>query len=215
MLGSACGFAAHSGFAQTTDIQANREKSAYLQDGRGPVVRSQDGLCWRSGYWDASDAVAGCDGELISPVMKVTAPALAVVPEIANDQPTAPTLIARCEFTLSSDSTFSFGKAILSKTAKQNIDKNAISKLADCGTAKVILVTGYTDHLGTDGYNQKLSTQRAASVAKYLKSKGVTNKIEVVGAGSADPIVTCSNKLDHQKRIACLSPNRRVIIKIQ
>ncbi|MEO6920379.1 MAG: OmpA family protein [Collimonas sp.] len=215
LLGSACGFAAHSSFAQTTDIQAAPEKSAYLQDGRGPVVRSQDGLCWRSGYWDANDAVAGCDGELVSPVMKAIAPALAVAPAIAGDQPAAPALIAQCEFTLSSDSIFSFGKAILTKAAKQDIDKNTIVKLADCGSAKVILVTGYTDHLGTDNYNQKLSTQRAANVAKYLKSKGVGNKIETAGAGAADPIVTCSNKLNRQKRLACLSPNRRVVIKIQ
>ena len=215
LLGSACGFAAHSSLAQTTDIQAAPEKSAYLQDGRGPVVRSQDGLCWRSGYWDANDAVAGCDGELVSPVMKTIAPAPAAAPAIASEQLAAPAVVAQCEFTLASDSIFSFGKAILSKAAKQEIDKNTIAKLVNCGGAKVILVTGYTDHLGTDAYNRKLSTQRAASVASYLKSKGVSNRIETKGAGAAEPIVTCGNKLSLKKRIACLSPNRRVVIKIQ
>jgi OmpA-OmpF porin, OOP family len=215
LLGSAFGFAAHSGIAQTTDVQAAPGKSAYVQDGRGPVVRSQDGLCWRSGYWDANDAVAGCDGELVSPVMKAIAPALAAAPAIASDQPMAPALVAQCEFTLSSDSIFGFGKAILTKAAKQDIDKNTIEKLADCGNAKRILVTGYTDHLGTDRYNKKLSMRRAVSVGNYLKSKGVNNKIEAIGAGAADPIVRCSNKLSSEKHIACLGPNRRVVIKIQ
>lgn len=215
LIGSACGFAVSPTFAQNTDIQAAPGKSAYLQDGRGPVARSQDGLCWRSGYWDASDAVAGCDGELAPPVMKAIAPALAAGPELAGNQPTAPDLVAQCQFTLSSDSIFSFGKAILSKAAKQEIDKNTIAKLADCSGAKVLVVTGHTDHLGTDLYNKKLSTQRAVSVASYLKSKGVSNRIETKGAGAAEPIVTCSNNLNLKKRIACLGPNRRVVIKIQ
>ena len=215
LLGSACGFAASSSFAQTSSIQVSAEKSAYLQDGSGPVVRSQDGLCWRSGYWDAKDAVPGCDGELAPPVMKAIAPALVTGPVVASDQPVAPDVVAQCQFTLSSDSIFSFGKAILSKSAKQEIDKNTIAKLADCSGARVLLVTGYTDHLGTDIYNRKLSTQRAASVANYLKSKGISNRIEVNGAGAAEPVVTCSNKLNLKKRIACLAPNRRVVIKIQ
>jgi OOP family OmpA-OmpF porin len=215
LLGSACGFAANASLAQATAIQASPDKSAYLQDGSGPVVRSQDGLCWRSGYWDAKDAVAGCDGELAPPVMKTIAPALAAGPAIANDQPAATDLVAQCQFTLSSDSIFSFGKATLSKSAKQEIDKNTIAKLADCSGAKVLLVTGHTDHLGTELYNRKLSMQRAASVASYLKSKGVSNRIEANGAGAAEPIVTCSNKLSLKQRIACLAPNRRVVVKIQ
>ena len=61
LLGSALGFSATPSFAQTTDIQAPTAKNAYMHDGRGPIVRSQDGLCWRSGYWEQDDAVTSCD----------------------------------------------------------------------------------------------------------------------------------------------------------
>ena len=35
----------------TTDVLAKTPYSAYLQDGRGVIVRSNSGLCWRTNYW--------------------------------------------------------------------------------------------------------------------------------------------------------------------
>ncbi|AMP01604.1 ompA family protein [Collimonas arenae] len=215
LLGSALGFAANSSFAQTTDVQAATEKSAYLQDGRGPIVRSQDGLCWRSGYWEQNDAVTGCDGTLTPPVMKAIAPALAENPLVANTEKVPAAIVAQCNVTLSSDQTFSFGKATLTKIAKQRIDQEIIGKLTNfCGSGTII-VTGYTDRIGSAKYNQKLSKQRATSVAAYLKSKGISNRIDVVGAGESDPVSSCSKKLSHKRLIDCLSPDRRVVIKMQ
>ncbi|GAC1522060.1 MAG: hypothetical protein NVS3B11_22040 [Collimonas sp.] len=217
MLGSALGSASNPGFAQATVVQASPEKSAYLQDGRGPIVRSQDGLCWRSGYWEPDDAVTGCDGALVSPVMKASAPALVTDPMIANNE-VAPAIVStHCDInlTLASDQNFSFGKATLTNTAKQRIDQQAIAKLTNCTLNDVILVTGHTDRLGTAKYNRKLSMQRATNVANYLKSKGIRNKMEIVGAGASDPVLNCSNNLSRKKLVGCLSPNRRVVIKLQ
>ena len=45
----------------TTDIQAAKPRSAYVQDARGVIVRDPYGLCWRTGYWTPADAVPGCD----------------------------------------------------------------------------------------------------------------------------------------------------------
>lgn len=216
-LGSALGSAPNLAFAQTADVQAAPGKSAYLQDGRGPIVRSQDGLCWRSGYWEQNDAVTGCDGALVAPVMKASAPALVANPMVASNEIAPAVAGTQCSVsaTLASDQNFSFGKATLTSTAKQRIDQQIIAKLTDCTNTAYILVTGHTDRLGSEKYNQKLSKQRAANVAGYLKSKGISNKIEIVGAGASDPILTCSNKLKHKELISCLSPNRRVVIKLQ
>jgi outer membrane protein OmpA-like peptidoglycan-associated protein len=53
----------------------------------------------------------------------------------------------------------------------------------------VIVVAGYTDSTGSESYNQKLSEQRAESVAAYLKTKGVLPaRFEVVGFGENNPI---------------------------
>lgn len=216
LLGSALGSASNPGFAQTTAVQAP-EKSAYLQDGRGPIVRSQDGLCWRSGYWEPDDAVTGCDGALESPVMKASAPALVADPMIANKEVAPATASPQCDIdvTLASDQNFSFGKATLTSAAKQRIDQQIIAKLANCAGADLMLVTGHTDRLGTAKYNRKLSVQRATNVANYLKSKGITNKMEIVGAGASDPVLNCSNSLSRKKLVNCLSANRRVVIKVQ
>ncbi|PUA17241.1 OmpA family protein [Glaciimonas sp. PCH181] len=202
--------------AQTTDIQANTPSSAYLQDSRGPVARSQFGLCWRSGYWDKDSAVTGCDGELLPPFMKAIAPDLVSNPLAANTDNTAVTANS-CNFltTLSSDQTFSFGKNTLTAAAKAHIDNDIVAPLNGCNKDNVITITGHTDQLGANGYNQKLSEQRAQSVANYLKSKGVVARMNINGVGSTQEVKTCSNQLPHKSLISCFSPNRRVTISVQ
>ncbi len=49
-------------------------------------------------------------------------------------------------------------------------------------------VTGHTDSDGSDGYNQQLSEQRAASVADFLVERGNRpQRFQVLGAGEAQP----------------------------
>ncbi len=72
----------------------------------------------------------------------------------------------------------------------------------------VIEVAGHTDSVGTDAYNQKLSEQRANSVAAYLNGKGVMQqRMIIVGAGETHPII--SNDTDGGR-----AQNRRVEITI-
>jgi outer membrane protein OmpA-like peptidoglycan-associated protein len=53
----------------------------------------------------------------------------------------------------------------------------------------IIAVAGYTDSVGSDTYNQQLSEKRAASVANYLKNKGiVAARFDVIGFGERNPI---------------------------
>ena len=76
-----------------------------------------------------------------------------------------------------------------------------------------VVITGYTDRLGSDKYNQKLSERRAAAVKDYLVSKGIPSaKITTIGKGEANPVVTCNNK-KRADLIACLEPNRRVEVE--
>ena len=77
-------------------------------------------------------------------------------------------------------------------------------------------LTGHTDPLGTDAYNQKLSERRADAVRDYLVSKGVPkDKIETLGMGKTQPVpgVTCNQK-NMKELIACLQPNRRVEVEV-
>ena len=52
-----------------------------------------------------------------------------------------------------------------------------------------ILIEGHTDNTGAEEYNQKLSEQRAASVQKFLSSKGVTSeRLVSKGYGENQPL---------------------------
>lgn len=203
--------------AQTSDIKAKTPDSAYLQNNDGIVVRSAYGLCWRTGTWLAKDAVLGCDGELTPPIISnPTAPAIAptaqpVVTPVAQPEP------KRCDFaaTLGNDQTFPFDSAILTNAAKKLVDEEVLPQLANCTKIETIQITGHTDLLGSQNYNQLLSEKRAENLAAYLKNKNVLFSIKTSGIGATQPIITCSNNLPRNKLIQCLAPNRRLTIEVK
>lgn len=71
-----------------------------------------------------------------------------------------------------------------------------------------LLIVGHTDSVGTDSYNQRLSEQRAAAAASYLRAQGVaSSRIQTRGMGEAEPKV--SNDTDTGR-----AQNRRVEVAI-
>jgi OOP family OmpA-OmpF porin len=220
-FGLVIGTAANALSAQT-NIQANTSNSAYVQDARGVIARTPDGLCWRTGYWTPADAVPGCDGALVPPISNPTAPAIVPPAPIAQAPvapavPVVPVPLARCDFTatLDDEQTFAFDRTALTAAAKKRIDAEVIRKLSTCNIVDVVVVTGHTDRLGTPRYNRTLSERRAGMVAAYLKSKGVTAKIDTHGAGANQPVSSCTAKLPRRKLIECLAPDRRVVIEVR
>jgi OOP family OmpA-OmpF porin len=207
-------------FCQTiTDIQISSGNSAYALDARGTILRSQYGLCWRTGTWTSADATTGCDGQLAPPIAKTTAPAVPAYPAPVMTASASPANTAatstRCDFavTLANDQTFKVNSAVLSNTAKKRIDDAVINKLADCSKIDIVLVTGHTDRLGSHQYNQKLSAKRANIVAGYLKDKGVRALIETRAAGESQPVKSCNAEHRRNNLVECLAPNRRVVIE--
>lgn len=74
-------------------------------------------------------------------------------------------------------------------------------------TWQTIRVTGHTDSLGDEEYNQRLSEQRAEAVQAYLIDKGVkSERIRTDGRGEAAPVA--SNKTAPGR-----AQNRRVEIE--
>ncbi|MCW0392879.1 putative lipoprotein YiaD [Xanthomonas sacchari] len=72
----------------------------------------------------------------------------------------------------------------------------------------MIEVVGHTDSIGSDAVNQRLSEQRASSVAAYLIAQGVQpERIQTLGAGKKYPIADNSTE-------AGRAQNRRVEIRV-
>jgi len=205
--------------AQTyTDIQTNPQSSAYAQDGRGSVTRSGTGLCWRTGYWSATDAAAGCDGELTSPLARPTAPDL--LPSTAKNADAAPLVViaptSHCDFsiTLLGDVAFAFGKAQLTDNARNRLKHDYQDRVGHCSRIASISVTGHTDRLGSTANNRYLSEQRAKSVATHLGLVANSSSIRIAGIGSTESITSCPENLTRAELITCLADDRRATIEV-
>lgn len=112
---------------------------------------------------------------------------------------------------LSADALFAFGKARLKSADNAELDALA-DKLKAASQIDSVQVLGYTDRIGSEQANQKLSAQRAEAVRDYLAAHGVpAGVIRTEGRGAADPVAGCPDQKGG-KLIACLAPNRRVVI---
>ena len=226
--------------------QANPANSAYLLSATGAadnnVVRSgrygtnnaSCNLCWRTAYWTPAMAIAECDPDLVkkaaapapvapaAPAAPVappaaTAPTAPVAPPAAPAAPVAPPAPSVQKITLASKALFDFDKAILKPEGQAVLDREIVSRIKEVQKLELVLVTGHTDRLGSQQYNQKLSERRAAAVAAYLASKGVPkDKIETLGMGKTQPVpgVVCEQK-NRKALIACLQPHRRVEVEVK
>ncbi len=126
----------------------------------------------------------------------------------------APEVVSKT-FNLNSDVTFAFGKANLKPQAQAALD-GIYGEIAQINGAKVA-VAGYTDRIGSDAGNLKLSQRRADTVANYFVSKGVAaDAISATGYGKANPVTgaTCDQVKGRKALIACLAPDRRVEIAV-
>ena len=126
----------------------------------------------------------------------------------------APEVVSKT-FNLNSDVTFAFGKANLKPQAQAALD-GIYGEIAQVNSAKVA-VAGYTDRIGSDAFNVKLSQQRAETVANYFVAKGVSaDAISATGYGKANPVTgaTCDQVKGRKALIACLAPDRRVEIAV-
>jgi outer membrane protein OmpA-like peptidoglycan-associated protein len=101
-----------------------------------------------------------------------------------------------------SDVLFDTGQYSLKPGAREKLAKVAGILIAYPGLN--IAVGGYTDNVGGDEMNQKLSENRAGAVRDYLVQEGVTaNSVSSTGFGNSSPVASNDNSAGRQE-------NRRV-----
>jgi OOP family OmpA-OmpF porin len=158
-------------------------------------------LCWRDAFWTPATANAKCDGALVAQAPQPPAP---VAP---------PPAIVSQKVTYQADALFDFDKAVLKPAGKEKLDDLA-SKIGSLNL-EVVVATGYTDRIGSDKYNDRLSLRRAQAVKAYLVSKGIeSNRIYTEGKGKRNPVTTGCNQKNRKQLIACLAPDRRVEVEV-
>ncbi|MEZ0209738.1 MAG: OmpA family protein, partial [Methylophilus sp.] len=158
-----------------------------------------------------------------APVVEEPTPEPAPTPVAAAAEPApapAPAPAPMCKpqtevVTVSAEKLFGFDKANLREEGRKVLEETA-AKIKANPEITAVIVTGHTDRIGTDAYNQKLSERRAKQVSDYLIAQGIDGGIITSeGKGKSEPVVQCEGKKVSKKLISCLQPNRRVEIRAE
>ncbi|MCX5877385.1 MAG: outer membrane beta-barrel protein [Deltaproteobacteria bacterium] len=201
-------YAFNDALAMRAEAERYRINDAVGNDGDIDLISV--GLVYRFGGKTPPPAVARAEEPAPEPVAKAKVaepvPAPAPVPVVVP--PPAPRFQ---KYTLSVTELFAFDRAELRKS-QPKLDEIA-NVLMNDSTIDDVLIVGYTDRIGPDKYNQKLSERRAVAVKKYLVGKGVkSERLMTKGKGKASPIAGCKG-MKNNALITCLAPNRRVEIE--
>ena len=181
------------------------------KNGSGELVwkNGTNEYCWRDAFWTPATAAPGCDGALVAaapaPAAAPAAPAAAPAAAAPAAMP-APAPAVATKVTYAADAFFDFDKSVLKPEGKAKLDDLA-SKVKDINL-EVIIAVGYTDSVGSEAYNQKLSVRRSEAVKAYLVSKGIEkNRVYTEGKGEKQPVA--DNKTAEGR-----AKNRRVEIEV-
>ena len=123
-------------------------------------------------------------------------------------------------YTLQAATLFSHDKYTLDSMRKGNADIDGIIRDARANGAQVerIEIKGYADPTGSVGYNQKLSQERANTIAQYFIKAGFSRSVvSARGLGATELVVSdCSVRAKKKEQInICNEPNRRVEVTVQ
>ncbi|HET9137013.1 MAG TPA: OmpA family protein [Candidatus Kapabacteria bacterium] len=101
---------------------------------------------------------------------------------------------------------FDFNQSTLKSESYYSLDK--LAQLLASNPRWVVSIEGYTDSIGSDELNKKLSLERAQAVVTYLIGKGIAERrLQSEGFGAANPVADNATEEGRRK-------NRRVEFRI-
>ncbi len=194
--------------AATLSVSVSAEEMVqnYVKGASGEVVKNPFGECWRSRFDDTTSKLEECGYEAPAPVVMMEKEIV-----IAPDATAATvTTIVFEDIAISAALLFGFDSAALSDDAKAVLDERIAKFKGKAELTKDVSVIGHTDSTGPEAYNQKLSEERAQSVATYLEANTMItdDKIDASGMGESDPAASNATR---EGRAA----NRRVVIHLE
>jgi OmpA-OmpF porin, OOP family len=174
------------------------------------VMMVEDGLR-RAGVEAAACAqpvVARAAAPVAPPVALTPAPAPApIVREVTKET-----------FVILADALFQFDKSGRDQILPGGKERLAAvaNRLKSYQSISTLTITGHTDRLGSDEYNDPLSQRRAATALEYMNSLGVkADRVVAIGKGKREPVTTqCPANVARMQQAICLQPDRRVTIEV-
>jgi OOP family OmpA-OmpF porin len=116
---------------------------------------------------------------------------------------------------LSADMLFDFDSAQLRPAGRDSLE-GLVRDLRGIDY-EVVIISGHTDRIGSEAYNQALSERRANTVRTFLTSNGIpASSVRAAGYGKSQPVTTpqqCEGQRGAEL-ISCLQPDRRVDVQI-
>lgn len=208
--------------AQTTAPNTNpvTDRALVVNSSR-QVWMNGFGECWHNAYGPAAAPNVPCGPQ---PVAQYVAPAPAPVAQYVAPAPAPvarPAVVAQAPQpayeTVKFDANvlFDFDKSMLRPEGRDALDGFA-GRIQGIGSGEIKAI-GYADRFGTDGYNQRLSERRVATVKDYLTSKGLNGKwVDAAAKGETQPTTRAGEcaGAKNDSTIACLQPDRHVYVEI-
>jgi len=157
--------------------------------------------------------VGAAAGALIGKKMDKKAEELAALENAAVETVTDVNDLEAIKVTFSSGILFKTNSAKLSAESEASLKEFAetMSDLPDTD----ITILGHTDNTGTAAVNEKLSAQRAESVASYLKKCGIANdRMTTEGRSYNDPVAsneTVEGRAQNRRVEIFISANEKMI----
>lgn len=199
---------------------SNLAKGTAIGSGSGAAAGAGIGaLIGKNGKGAAIGAAVGTAvgagvGALIGNKMDKKAAELAAAMEDANvEVVTDANDLSAIKVTLESGILFKTSSSALSDASKAALSKFA-SNLADLPDTDLTIL-GHTDNTGTAEYNEKLSVERANSVATYLQSCGIArSRMKVEGRSYLEPVAdnnTQEGRLQNRRVEIYVSANEKMI----
>lgn len=151
--------------------------------------------------------------QLVAKTAVATAPVAIAAVAAATEAP-----LSKETYVLLTDTLFKFDKSSAGDMMPGGLQRLAdvAQRLKAYKSIQTLAVFGYTDRLGSDRYNDKLSEARAKTVQTYLGSLGVKSvSTPSQGKGKREPVSKgCSASANREQQIICLQPDRRVTIEV-
>jgi OOP family OmpA-OmpF porin len=152
----------------------------------------------------------------VEPAQVAAPPTVVAVAPVA---PVAPMVVVpeRRRVSFSAESLFTFDQSNVKPEGRLALDQ--FSKELAGTQYEAITVEGHTDRLGSEAYNQTLSSKRAESVKAYLVNSGGVDsrKVSAIGKGESTSVTKpedCKGTKPTAKLISCLQPDRRVDVEV-